>query len=318
MNREVGVIIEPGMVRQWEGFCEIAKPGSFALDGYVYGPPRSDFRKKRFNRNHHEGVDRGSTRCTSMQLSMDFHTGLLEMLPKHLWAYVNDPDEDTSLAVAVLRNPELVFMPCMSRIMQIEDYLDTTAGSYSLSSLQYRVLEELAWMYEPYRAARTSGMLDTATDKAQFYRMIIDMVCERINRFALGRGELGKLDFDYKVIGGGPDWTFVRDMGADARIKMFGQDRIKAYIAVRPLPNGRYDYKIARQSICVEGFPVPEIKTYLNEREQCPPEASWGGSDIIIGSPRVIGSRFTPPEVEAMANEIVVPWRESLLQEQVD
>ena len=56
--------------------------------------------------------------------------------------------------------------------------------------------------------------------------------------------------------------------------------------------DGKKVYSIGRRSRYVQ-FPVTKLYEIFNEAEGLDPRTGWGGSDIIGGSPRALGSYLT-------------------------
>jgi hypothetical protein len=114
--------VEPRQIVTWREFLKEAPDYSIALDGYVEGPPHfmsrgdSAYKKGQMgphaNFNHHEGVDRLATRSTCEQVYVAIKQGFMDAFKPngkvdgHI--YVNDPDQDTCLAVWLLQNHERI------------------------------------------------------------------------------------------------------------------------------------------------------------------------------------------------------------------
>lgn len=287
----------------WEQFCATKPAFSIALDGYVYGGPKFMKTGPYANFNHHEEVDRLSTRATCAQVLMAIRQGFFDTFRNGykdtIHVYVNDCDQDVCLAVFLLRHGAVsgtVVNPILNRIVFMEDMLDTTAGAYPFPT-DMEVLQELAWIFKPYTDFRLGGGLGRR-DTNEF-TSIIELVEKRLETAIAGRGKLEELQTDYHVIGGGPGWTMVEEKGAQARTAMFGKG-IRAFVSVQKRSDDRYQYSIGRMSILVP-FDIPGILAALNEAEGCS-EDRWGGAETIGGSPRVAGSRLTPKEVETIIN----------------
>jgi hypothetical protein len=178
------------------------------------------------------------------------------------------------------------------------DVLDTTAGAYPFPVSLF-ALQELAWVFAPYRRFRNSGGLDCREPEA--FAGVLKEVGWRIARHISGHGLSLPLDLRYERIGGGPGWALIREVGAQARTGVFA-DGNRAYVAVRNRPDGRWVYVVGRMSPFVP-FDVPEILRVLNDAEGSDTEC-WGGSNIIGGSPRVQGSKLSPDEVESIINKL--------------
>lgn len=293
---------------KWRTFLTKKYPvRSIALDGFVIGPTKYELNEKKFNFNHHEGVDRLSTRSTCGQLGISLRLGLDDQLRNEKGEldfdiYVNDCDQDVCLSVFLLRNSYLTknaINPKLNRLIHCEDALDTTSGAYPFPK-DLPFLGELAWIYEPYTNARKNGLLGKK-DEALFLAIIED-VCLRISQYIAGTGKSISHDTTYEIIGGGSKWKMVREHGDCARTGMFS-DGIYAFASVRNRQEeGVWDYVIGRQSPFIQ-FNMEGVFKALNEREGNATD-KWGCSDTVGGSPRVAGSRIPPEEVERIINEI--------------
>jgi hypothetical protein len=298
--------VEPRVVRSWEDFRRETPACSLALDGYVSGAPRFAPEGPHANFNHHEGVDRLATRSTAAQVMLTVKQGLFDAFRSQdgpfAHVYVNDADQDTSLSVWLLRNQERIAgsrgEPLLSRLVFCSDMMDATAGAYPFPP-ESKIVRELGWIYAPYEEARQSGKL--LTMNAGELAAVIDAVGERIHAYSLGRGRTVRLDTRYQVLYRGKGWAMVRELGAQARTRVF-QDGLKAFVAVRERPDGAYLYSIGRMSPLV-AFPLERLYQALNLAEGIGSEDPdrWGGSNTIGGSPRQRGSRLAP---EALAEHI--------------
>lgn len=293
----------------WDTF--VLNPAfSIALDGYVYGGPR--FARKEHgpvaNFNHHEEVDRLATRATCAQVLMAIRQGLFstfrnERGPKAN-VFVNDCDEDVCTSWFLLKHGHMVentMNPLLNRLVDLEDKLDSTAGAYPFPQ-DLPVLQQLAWVFYPYRSFRLNGGLDRKSD--QEYAEIIYDVERRIMAHVTGNGGSIALDTRYEALGGGPGWTMIREVGGHAKTAMFSEG-IRAYVSVRERPNGRYTYTVGRMSPFVR-FDVSKILEALSAEEVVrggSAEDRWGGGHTIGGSPRVGGSRLTPDEVAKIVRD---------------
>lgn len=299
----IQIVVQPDQpATSWATFVRTIPAYAIALDGYVRGKPRFDPTGPRVNFNHHEDVDRLSTRSTCGQVLMAIRMGLFDRFrdedgPRAL-VYVNDCDEDVCTSWALLSRPDLCQYstnPLLNRLVGIEDLLDTTSGMYPVHK-DAPILREAAWIFEPYRQFRAGGGLDKRDARA-FQSTIIN-VTDRIHRYLTGRGEAIPIDTRYERIGGGTGWTAVREVGAAARVGMFS-DGIRMFVSVRERENGRYTYTIGRASpfipsdfklLCAE----LEAEERLTRDEDSVDQ--WGGGATIMGSPRIHGS-VLPPEV---------------------
>jgi hypothetical protein len=290
----------------WDDFCKNTPTYSIALDGYVNVGPRFEPNGPRANFNHHEEVDRLCTRATCGQILMairqGFFTCFRDKTGPRVHVYVNDCDEDVCTSWFLLKNEHLAknhSYPALNRLVYMEDALDCTAGAYPFP-VDLPVLEQLAWVFQPYRQFRLLGGLDKKDPNA--YHGVITDVENRIMRHITGSGESICLDTRYDKIGGGKSWTLIREIGAQAKTGLF-DDGYTAFVSVRNRSDGRWTYSIGRMSPFVP-FDVPKIIEALNCEEKCTIDC-WGGGNTIGGSPRVSGSSLTPEKVVEIVNSIV-------------
>ena len=291
--------VEPRVSKSWEAFLSENPAYSIALDGYVVHAPRYSPDGPHANFDHHVDVDRLSTRSTCMQVFMAMTLGFFDAFEMdgepHAHVWVNDPDQDTCLAVWQLLNPELIGQMSvrrpLGRLLITEDILDCTAGAYPASpeSLEMR---QQAWVFEPYFEARKAGLL-ADMDAADMEALIV-AVCGRISAHTIGEGKHVQLDTSYDEIGGGAGWKMIVEQGQHARTKLFAAG-VRAFVSVRENIGGGWTYSIGRMSPFVQ-FPILELYGVLTEAEGLPPDAAgWGGSNTIGGSPRQGGSRLSRP-----------------------
>lgn len=294
----------------WDAFCAATPPFSIALDGYVADGPRFDPKGPRQNFNHHEAVSRLETRATCGQVLVAARQGLFDCFRDaegpRADVYVNDCDEDVCTAWFLLRHchfAESATNPLLNRLVGIEDMLDTTAGGYPFPP-ELEALQELAWVFEPYRRFRITGAIDRR--KPDEFLGVITDVEHRIMAHIAGRGQRIPLDTRYERIGGGRGWVMVKEIGAQARTGMFA-DGNRAYVSVRERPQGGFGYTVGRMSQYIQ-FPVPEILSALNAAEGLTTDR-WGGGDTIGGSPRATGSTLTPDEVARVVETVLEKYR---------
>jgi hypothetical protein len=322
--------------RTWEDFLRLTPGFSIALDGAVRGGPRYDDTGPHRNFNHHEDVDRLATRATCAQVLMDIRQGLFDRFradgEPHAHVYVNDCDEDVCTSWFLLSSSHLVeptMNPLLNRLVAMEDSLDATAGAYPFPR-DLPALQELAWVFAPYRQFRMSGALDkplttkpmsTPTETALAdYRRVIEDVSLRIGAHVTGRGDRISLDTNYERVGGGSGWTMVREYGPQARTGMFA-DGVRAFVSVRDRLDGGWTYSIGRMSDYIR-FPLPALIKALDHAEAKRLRDSmgdsafegsdqfhdkWGGGSTIGGSPRVHGSHLPPDEVESIIERVLAP-----------
>jgi hypothetical protein len=281
----------------WAEFLKSAPARSIAIDGYVIGRPMFEAKRALMNANHHEEVDRFSTRCTAAQLATQIRTGLFMAFPGEdpIHVFFNDCDEDVCLSIWLLQQQGVlsrnIVNPILNRILFIEDMLDTTAGAYGFPP-DMLGLQENNWIFNPYSLARQNGTL-SRRDPREFLQ-VIESVGSRIDKTIVGNGEKLPLDTKYEVISHHGLWIMVKEIGLRARAGMFA-DGIKAFVSVRPRDDGRTTCSIGRAGVWIP-LDIPSLADHFNALEDDPIN-KWGGGDTIIGSPRATGSRFTPLEI---------------------
>jgi hypothetical protein len=213
--------------------------------------------------------------------------------------WVNDCDEDVCTSWTLLKHHYLAegtMNPILNRLVAMEDMLDCTAGAYPFPK-DLPVLQELAWVFEPYRQFRSSGQLDRKDPSA--YRSVICDVEHRILQHISGHGQKVPIDTRYERIGGGKDWALVREVGAQARTGMLS-DGIKIFVSVRDRPDGKYTYVIGRMD-SFHPFNLLRLTQRLNELEGNTDDL-WGGGPTIIGSPRNYGSTLSIEALSFLVN----------------
>jgi len=299
--------ILPGQVMGWKKFCSTAPRNSIALDGIVSAGPMFDARGPWINFNHHQNVDRLATRATCAQVLMAMRQGLFEAFNSPTYIYMNDPDQDVCMSVFLLENSYMVMggniNPLILQLVNMEDCLDTTAGSYTFHNDPLS-LARVMWVFEPYTIFRSNGGIERKIAKE--YDGVITDVGSRIMQFISGSAQAMKLDTDYTVIGGGKEYEIIDEVGQHARIGMFAKG-IKAFVAVKPgKEKGVYRYSIGRFSHFIP-FDVPAILEALNKAENIGPRDTdrWGGANTIGGSPRIRGSRLHWRKVKKIIDRII-------------
>jgi hypothetical protein len=181
------------------------------------------------------------------------------------------------------------------------DLLDTTAGA-CLHPIDENLLREIAWIFEPYRFARLRGSFDSSSESV--HRSIIEAVNGRIAAHLEGSGGTSLLDLGYKRILAGDGRTMVKEVGSQARLGMV-RHGIRAYVSVRERADGSWAYTLGRSSPFI-AFEIPRIVAALNSAEQSG-QGTWGGGNLIAGSPRQLGSKLSPREVATIVAETTKP-----------
>jgi hypothetical protein len=306
----IEIRIIPGKIVGRDDFIRSHPPYSIALDGYVAGEPfleqtaAGPYR----NFNHHESVDRSCTSATCEQVRRAVILGLFDLYAgddgPRAEVFVNDCDQDVCLATWILLNAERAAEPWVRTLAYIEDLLDMSAGGFPMPE-ERDLLGEVRWVFEPYTGRRSEiGRYDAAG-----MRRIIDEVHGRIEQFLSGTGETLPLLGSYRALGGGDGWLLVEVDHQHARQKMV-EAGVRAAVELYARMGDRYAYAIWRRSEYIVDFPVLEILAALNRAEGVTDESvGWGGSENVGGSPRVIGSRLTPAQVEAVVAEVIEQQR---------
>lgn len=309
----INLIVNPEIgAMSWEEFCNTVPPYSASLDGFVNTGPCFNENKIIVNFNHHEGCDRLATRSTCAQILMAIRQGMFAKFRDHtgpkLNVYVNDCDEDVCTSWFLLKYHHLVdsaMNPSINRLVSMEDALDATAGAYPFPA-DLPALQELAWIFEPYRQFRLNGGLDKR-DASSFRSVIVD-VEHRIMHHMLGQGDKLSLDVRYDVIGGGNGWVMVKEIGAHARTGMFGNG-IKAYVSVRVrnsehhFHGDRWTYTLGKLSPFIP-FDLLKLTEVFNKEDSTVTELDkWGGGNNIMGSPRIAGSALSPDELSQLIKD---------------
>lgn len=286
------VIMPRETFESWTDFMVKTPPLSIALDGVVPGGPKFAVTSHHVNFDHHDSVVREATMSTAMQVYLAIKGGLMNrrnadhMLRR---VYINDTDQDTSLAVWLLTKYKLfegtASIAPINRLLALTNWLDITGGAFPMN-LDDQLLAHHNWVFAPYTELRTSGALASAT--GEVLRDNLEAVLSRLDKFMMGEAGEVFLDTRHEMLHQHPDFWMVDEIGGNhARYYLYGQG-MKAFISiVARRPDGRFVYSIGRRSRYVD-FPLPQIYHALNEVEGS--GGKWGGSDIIGGSPRLEGS----------------------------
>ncbi|MDO8649171.1 MAG: hypothetical protein Q7R81_05310 [Candidatus Peregrinibacteria bacterium] len=288
----------------WEEFCKTHPPFSVGVDGYIDAGPKFDADAPHANFDHHHGVSRLETRATCGQALIAVRMGLFQCFRDkcgpRMTVYANDCDQDVCTAWTILKHHYLAdqtMNPALNRLVSIEDMLDTTAGAYPFPA-DLPIMEEFAWVYEPYTQCRLAGGLEKRDAGA--FKSVVSDVENRILQHVAGKGESLPVDTRYEQVGGGKGWAMVHELGAQARTGMFA-DGIRAFLSVKERKDGKWSYVIGRMSEYIK-FPILRMLDTLNQAEGAEKDR-WGGATTIAGSPRIGGSKLTPDEVSRIIND---------------
>jgi hypothetical protein len=292
--------IQPRVSQSWRQFKTTAPKNSLALDGYVLGPPKFDYKKKIGNLNHHEGVDRPSTSSTSLQVHTNLKVGLLNLWDQPLNLFINDCDHDVCLATWQLENPDRITgyssEPLFNRLLHITNMMDICAGAWPIKT-EMDLVETSIWIYQPYSNARRSGAIFTAT--AEEMKAIIESVHHRIDKYLLGQGERVKADTAYEILIPGKI-PVIREIGMDARAAMLTHG-ITEFISYRGHHNGGHHYSLIKLTPFTETNLFAWYKK-LNKMEGLTGINRWGGGNTCGGSARTGGSQYPPEKLHSLFN----------------
>lgn len=298
----VRLVVLPRQTMTWDQFSNLAPTKAIALDGVVSGGPRWDEDFLRANFDHHDGVVREATMSTAKQILFAIKSGMMERFGGSVTVYVNDPDQDTSFAVWLLRNWKLLTgvqsHPCINRLLELTDRWDITGGAFPMS-LNDGLVEQHAWVFAPYSELRKTGALSTAS--ATTIEHCIEAVGARLTRALLNDSGSVPLDTRHEILYASDHFSIVNEIGGtEARYVLFSRG-LNAYVSlVATRPDGRRVYTIGRRSRYID-FPVPSLYKELSLAE--PELAPWGGSDIIGGSNREKGSGLTPERIREVIED---------------
>ncbi|MBI2482841.1 hypothetical protein HYV74_01525 [Candidatus Uhrbacteria bacterium] len=290
-----------------EEFRRIAPPHAVGIDGCVDAGPWRDFGSTgpRYVWNHHSHVDRLATRATCMQALLELRCGDLDEILRgstgrpFAIVFADDCDADASSTIVILRRSELFahpVNPLANRFVGAEDLMDTFAGAYPYPC-DLELLEELAWIFQPYDDFRQEGGLERKI--AAEYLRVVDLIEANIVQYLVGRGKRRKLDLRYDVLQTGNGWTMVREHGAQARTKM-RDDGIRVFVSVHERTSGTRDVRIGKMHLHARGDLIA-ICNDLNAREGVAADR-WGGGTNIIGSPKVAGTKLDDRTIMEVLN----------------
>lgn len=304
--KTINLVIHPRKSVSWEEFLNSTSGPSISLDGYVNDAPNYSEQTKHVNFDHHHGVVREATMSTAEQVLMAVKGGLFEGFrgedgKPFANVYVNDCDQDTCLAIFILENYKLFEgtngNPSFNRLLNLDSKLDITGGAYPMN-LRDDLVQIHEWVMEPYSKLRASGVLASADEWIMMN--CIESVCSRIMTMMMG--EPGKIELDIrheiikssKVLNG---FHLVKEIGGNsARYHLFSKGMNAFISVVAKREDGKYVYSIGRKSRYIP-FPVQKFFVLLNNAEGLTRENGWGGSDIIGGSSRQLGSSLDPEAV---------------------
>ena len=286
----------------WEEFTTIAPYNSISLDGVVRGGPRFEPQTNHINFDHHDNVVREATMSTAMQVYFALKGGLMEALNfksaqkgvRQTNVYINDTDQDTSLAVWLLLNYKkfegVHTIPHISRLLALTDRWDITGGAFPMN-LDDQLVREHNWVFRPYTDLRKSGGLAQATESIMLDNL--ETVMSRLDKFMMGQAEEVELDTRHVILHDSPQFKIVDEIGGnEARYFLFsrGMNAFISLVATRS--DGRRVVSIGRRSQYIP-FPVEKLYDDFNRAEDFNRDNGWSGSGIVGGSSRIRGTSLS-------------------------
>jgi hypothetical protein len=294
---KIQIIVMPRISMTWQEFESTTPSKSIALDGIVKGGPKFDAQSLHVNFDHHDGVVREATMSTAMQVLFAIKGGLMQSWmssANSVNIYINDTDQDTSLAVWLLLNYKLFEgvqgIPHINRLLAITDRLDITGGAYPMN-LDDELIRQHAWVFQPYTDLRKSGMLSMSDSSGLLSNL--EATLSRINKYMMNQGGQVSLDTRHVILFECPEFSIVDEIGGnDARYYLFSKG-MNAYISiVSRKENGNLVCTVGKRSQYIP-FPVSQLFDDFNDSEGLTRSNGWDGSDIIGGSPRLNGTTLT-------------------------
>ncbi len=305
------VVILPRVSMSWDGFVSTTPQYSIALDGSVRGGPNFNLHTKHINFDHHDGVVREATMSTAMQVYFAIKGGLMESFKEkgkvRANIYINDTDQDTSLAVWLLVNYKKFegtqSIPHINRLLALNDRWDITGGAFPMN-LDDELVRHHCWVFQPYTDLRKSGELARAT--SQVMRDNLEAVLGRLNKFLMGEAGEATLDIRHEILYDSPEFKIVDEIGGnDARYYLYSKG-LNAFISiVAHRPDGRHVCTVGRRSQYIP-FPVNALYDDFNSAEGRSRENGWNGSDIIGGSGREHGTSLSWEQLRDIAKERLI------------
>ena len=290
----------------WAEFCVVTPERSIALDGFVKDTgPAWDEAGLRVNFDHHSGCVREATMSTAMQIFFAIKGGLMERLGGEANVYINDPDQDTSLATWLLKHYSMFTgiqsHPVINRLLTLNDRLDITGGAFPMQ-LDDEVAEMHAWAFDPYTEIRVSGRLAEADESTM--RSCVESVHARLDRILMGQGERRKLHKEHEIWHDSPyGYKIVNETGGnEARYWLYSQGMNSFVSRVATASYGSHVYSIGRRSKYIK-FPVKALMSALNKHEDFPDV--WGGSDLIGGCGRAHRSKLSWQEIRDILDSVL-------------
>lgn len=309
------VKVLPRVVWTWGEFLANTPRRSIALDGIVRGGPRFDEATLHQNFDHHDGVVREATMSTAMQVFYAIKGGIARTFTKQSLVVVNDTDQDTALAVWLLRNHAKFegsqSIPHVNRLLALTDRLDITGGAFPMN-LDDDLIQNHNYVFGAYTALRKSGKLAEANEAE--LQDNLEATLARLDQFLMGASDKAELDTRHEILHSTPEYKIIDEIGGnEARYWLFSQglDAFVSLVARRS--DGRFVYTIGRRSQYIP-FPIIHLYKDLSDAEGLSLNEGWNGSTIIGGSPRAQGSKLTWQEIQQIVDRRIAILKEETLK----
>jgi hypothetical protein len=302
------VQILPRGSMSWDKFQTSFPYGSIALDGVVHGGPNFNPITRHLNFDHHDGVVREATMSTAMQVFFAIKGGLMKAQLANdqakICVLINDTDQDTSLAVWLLKRYKdfegTKSIPHINRLLALDDRWDITGGAFPMN-LDDQLVRQHTWVFKPYTDLRKTGALAQATEEV--LRDNLESVLFRLDQFMMGQADEVELDTRHTTLFDSPQFKIVDEIGGnEARYFLFSQGMDAFISIVARRADDRLVCTVGRRSRYIP-FPVPSLYRDFNEAEGLDSTTGWNGSDIIGGSSRQLGTGLTWQRLRDIALE---------------
>lgn len=214
-----------------------------------------------------------------------------------IYVVINDIDQDTALAVWLLKNYHYflgaAMIPNISLLLELVNKWDITAGAFPIN-LRDRVVRRACWVFRAFTEARCSGALYQFS--ADEMEANLNETLRRISDYMMGDAEEVEFKDDYEMVARTEHCWFYKELEPDTRYRLWNEG-MKAFVALLGiLPDGRKVYTAGCRSQFT-GYPLQLLRKDFNAAEIAKGgEVAWGGSDIVIGS-RNRGSLLDFPEL---------------------
>jgi hypothetical protein len=262
------------------------------------------------NFDHHSNCVREATMSPAQQVYFALKGGLCRAFQTYpeVGVYINDVDQDTALAVWLLRNSHLfegtASIPHINRLLSLNDRLDITGGAFPMN-LDDSLLRQHNWVFALYTEFRKSGAL--ASGSVAQLTTCLEATLARLDKFLLGQGGETPLGGPAILVAQHPTyWVLDEVTGNDGRYRAFSQGMCAFLSRVAQRPDGTTVYTIGRKSQYID-FPLDRLYPALSAQDH----ADWGGSTLIGGSHRQQGSRLSWEEAQLVIDQVLAEAMDS-------